>query len=101
MHGNKRDIERFKIIFFDHCIKTLFETGLHVHIDIVVRRQVLYLKCTTIEFERSYHDYIIGYITQLNTKKVNFLVLQQYFLNFAAFFSNFINTYVLLNFIHY
>ena len=41
-------------------------------------------------------------MTQLKTKKVNFLLCQQFHLNFAVFLSNFIKkTYILLNLIHY
>ena len=49
--------------------------------------------------ERSNDEYI-GHRTQLNTKKVNFLVFQKFYLNFALFLSKFIKTYILLNFIH-
>ena len=34
-------------------------------------------------------------------QKVNFLVFQKFYLNFAVFLSKLIKTYILLNFIHY
>ena len=49
---------------------------------------------------RSYHE-LIGHRTQLKTKKVNFLVFQKFYLNFAVFLSKLIKTYILLNFIQY
>ena len=37
----------------------------------------------------------------MKTKNINFLVFQNFYLNFAVFLSMFIKTYILLNFIHY
>ena len=50
--------------------------------------------------QRSYHEFI-GQRTQLKTQKVNFLVFQKFYFNFAVVLSKFIKTYILLNFIQY
>ena len=44
---------------------------------------------------------LCGFLTALKTKKVNFLVFQKVYLNFAVFMSMFIKTYILLNLILY
>ena len=61
--------------------------------------KALYISTCSIAL-RSYHE-LIGHRAKLKTKKVNFLFLQKFYLNFAVFLSKFIKTFILLNFIQY
>ena len=83
-----------------HCYWTIYPQG-----------HILLFSTVKFDYFVSYEKHFKNHLKELprvnrtydiaEDQKVNFLVFLQFYLNFVVFLSNFIKTYILLNFIHF